>query len=91
MITLLADLQHNFSIIGLSETRIKVDRDQLINTAIPGYIFFSQPTVHEAGGVGLYIRDDIEFHLRDDLSVTTEEYECLWIEIHRKPVTWYVL
>jgi hypothetical protein len=54
MITLLPGLQHSFSTIGLSETRIKVDRHQLINTAIPDYTL-SQPTVHEAGGVGLYI------------------------------------
>ena len=82
--TLLSDLQHNFSIIGISETRLLVGRDQITNTSIPGYTFFSQPSVQEAGGVGLYIRDDSEFHLRDDLCVSTDDYECIWIEIHRK-------
>ena len=82
--TLLSDLQHNFSIIGISETRLLAGRDQITNTSIPGYTFFSQPSVQEAGGVGLYIRDDSEFHLRDDLCVSTDDYECIWIEIHRK-------
>ena len=82
--TLLSDLQHNFSVIGISETRLLVGREQITNTSIPGYTFFSQPSVQEAGGVGLYIRDDLEFHLRDDLCISTGDYECIWIEIHRK-------
>ena len=34
--------------------------------------------------MGLYFRDDLEFHLGDDLCVSTSDYECIWIEIHRK-------
>ena len=62
----------NFSVIGISETRLLVGRDQITNTSIPGYTFFSQPSVQEAGGVGLYIRDD--------LCISTGDYECIWIE-----------
>ena len=69
--TLLSDFQHNFSIIGISETRLLVGRDQIANTSIPGYTCFSQPSVHEAGGVGLYIRDNLEFYLHYDLCVST--------------------
>ena len=58
MITLLAGLQHNFSIIGLSETRIKVDRDQLINTAIPGNTFFPSQQFMKLVEWS-YIRDEI--------------------------------
>ena len=43
--TLLSDLQHNFSVIGISETRLLVGREQITNTSIPGYTFFSQPSV----------------------------------------------
>ena len=48
-----------FSVIGLSETKIKVNQDPLLNTQIPGYIFVSQPTLSNAGGVGFYIRNDL--------------------------------
>jgi hypothetical protein len=32
----------------------------------------------------MYIRDDCEFHSRDDLSLSTVDFESLWIEIHSK-------
>ena len=81
---LLSDLKHDFNIIGLSETKIMIDKPPLTNISMPGYQFASQPSKHNAGGVGFYIKDNIEFHFRDDLSSTTEEYECLWIEVHSK-------
>ena len=82
--TLLSNLKHNFHIIGLSETKIVINKDCVANISISGYQFFSQPSVHNAGGVGFYIRNEIEFHLRDDLSSTTDDYESLWIEVHSK-------
>ena len=82
LLTLLSELQHNFSIIGLTETKIKADIDHIANTLTPGYQFLSKPALDETGGVGFYIRDGIEFHLRDDLCVATNDFECSWIEIH---------
>ena len=82
--TLLSSLNHNFHIIGLSETKILKNKDPIINETIPGYSFFSQPTLHNAGGVGFYIREEIEFHFRDDLNAMTDDFECLWIEIRSK-------
>jgi hypothetical protein len=84
LLTLLADLHHKFSLIGLSETKINVHNDPLTNLIIPGYQFISQPSMSNAGGVGFYVRDSIEFHLREDLSSLTEDFECLWIEVHSK-------
>lgn len=83
-ITILSDLSHSFSIIGITESRILVNKQPLSNISIPGYEFISQPTFHSAGGVAFYIKNDIEFHLRDDLNISTQEYECLWIEVHSK-------
>lgn len=37
--TLLPDLHHNFSVIGLSETKIKSEAEPLININLPGYRF----------------------------------------------------
>ena len=51
---------------------------------LPGYTFISQPTKLRAGGVGAFIHCGINFHIRDDLSSSTDEYEMLWIEIENK-------
>ena len=82
--TLLSDLNHNFNVIGISETKIMTNKDPLANVSIPGYEFLSQPSLQNAGGVAFYIKNDIEFHLREDLNSTTLDYECLWIEVHSK-------
>lgn len=34
--------------------------------------------------MGFYIRDDSEFHNRSDLTLSTDDFENLSIEIHRK-------
>jgi exonuclease III len=84
--TLLCDLKHNFHIVGISETKILTSKDCMYSSqyCIPEYIFISQPSHQNAGGVGMYIRDDCEFHSRDDLSLSTVDFESLWIEIHSK-------
>ena len=63
---MLTDLNLMFSVIGLSETKIQVNQDPLLNTEIPGYIFVSQPTLSNAGGVGFYIRNDLSYIIRND-------------------------
>ena len=81
---LLLDLGLNFHILGISETKIMAERDPVANIDIPGYNFISQPSYHNAGGVGFYVRSDCEFHTRDNLTATTIDFECLYIEIHSK-------
>jgi hypothetical protein len=75
---MLSNLGHNFHVIGLTETRITTSKDPLVNTDIPGYKFLSQPSLHCAGGAGFYVRSDCDFHIRDDLNSTTEDFECLF-------------
>ena len=84
MCDLLADLAYTFTIICLSETKIKHNVDQISNTEVLGYDFLSQPTLSNSGEVGLYVRQGLQYHFRDDLSSSTEEYESLWIEIRCK-------
>ena len=79
---LLSDLSHNFSIIGLSETKLSFDKDCIVNINILGYNFLSQPSHTNAGGVGFFVRQDCQFHQRDDLCISTADYECLSIEFH---------
>lgn len=78
---LLSDLNQPFSVIGISETRLIQDKDQIINTRLEGYQFISQPTLSNAGGVGLYIQHNIPFTQREKDSKSTRDYEGLWIEI----------
>ena len=80
--TLLSDLNSKFSIIGLTETKIKIDRSLTSNINISGYQFISQPSHQNAGGVGFYIRDEYEFHCWDDLTTSTNDFECLSLQIH---------
>lgn len=82
--SMLSNLGHNFHVIGVTETRIMSSKDPLVNTDISGYKFISQPSLHCAGGAGFYVRSDCEFHIRDDLNLTTEDFECLWIEVHTR-------
>jgi len=79
---LLHELHHNFSIIGLSETKLKVAGPQTIfNNQIPGYNFVSQPSLSNSGGVAFYISNDLAVFTREDISCTTPDFEALWIEI----------
>ena len=51
------------------------------NTVLRPFIFLSQPTTQRAGGVGLYIRNGIQFSVRHDLTSSTGESEMLWVKI----------
>ena len=64
LMTLLVHIQHSFNVIGLTETRVRVDTDYVVNTGIPGDQFLSQLTLHKAGSGGFCIENDIVFHLR---------------------------
>ena len=77
---LLNDLNYPFNIISLSETWLR-SNEQISNLDLPGYSFLSQPTTQRAGGVGLYIRNGIQFSVRHDLTSSTGESEMLWVEI----------
>ena len=78
---MLTDLSHSFSLIGLTETKYKVSEESLCCHIIPGYSFISQPSLSNAGGAGFFVSDKLNYSVRDDLSQSTNDYECLWIEI----------
>ena len=66
--------------IILSEKKILHDKDPILNTSLPGCSFLSQPTLSEAGGVGMFVKDNQFFLRRDDLCCTEQDFESLWIE-----------
>ena len=82
--TMLTKLYIPFSVIGLSETKIKFGEQPLINIDLPGYTFVPQNTLSNAGGVGFYVRNDLTFTVLSELSCTTADYEALWIEIQKR-------
>jgi hypothetical protein len=80
--TLLSSIQYKFSVIGLTETRIVQNKKIITNTDLLGYKFISQPTLHSAGGVGFYVDDSLKYHIREDFTISTDDFEGLWIEIN---------
>ena len=81
---MLDELQHSFDVIGLSQIKFKIDKDQLVNTSLLNYKFVSQPSRYEAGGVGFYIHNKLRFRVRSDLRLITDDFESMWIEIDIK-------
>ena len=65
---LLSFLDHPFDVIGISETKISEQRHITTNISIEGYVFENTPTETHFGGVGLYIKNGINFNKRNDLS-----------------------
>lgn len=67
--------------IGLTETKIKAGQSPLTNTDLPGYSFISQPTYSNAGGVGFYVSNNLNYTNLPHFTKATEDFEALWIEV----------
>ena len=51
------------------------------NLNIPGYAFVNTNSKTQAGGVGLYLSNDLEFSRRSDLDISDDGIESCWIEL----------
>ena len=69
-------------VIAISETKLNDNSRQNIN--IPGYTFLNTNSKTAAGGVGLYVSEDLEFVRRRDLDLCLDGVESCWIELPRK-------
>ena len=58
---LLDELGHHFRVIGVSETKITKTSLLAFNPSITGYEFEYIPTPPAAGGVGMYIKSDLNY------------------------------
>lgn len=83
-LNLLDDLDYKFFILGLSETKFITDKDLVDNISIPGYSFVSKPSLSNAGGVGLFVKSDLNYTIREDLSQVEPEFETIWIEVDNR-------
>ena len=61
---MLNELNHTFSIIGLTDTKFQVSGEQLLNVNIPGYDFISQPSLSSYGGVGFFCFKQLKFNYK---------------------------
>ena len=78
---MLSELNISFSLIGLSETKFKIDKSPLVNVDLLCYTLISEPSLSNADGVAFYIKSDLQFITRTDLTKSKQEFEALWIEI----------
>ena len=76
---LLDELDYEFSLIGVSETKINSSKDVDFDPCMPGYVFEYVPTPIASGGVGLYINDSLKYTVIEKTS--EEAFQALWIEI----------
>ena len=68
-------------IIAISET--KLNENTSTNLHIPGYLFMRTDSKSQAGGVGLYISDQLVFSRRRDFDISQDGIESCWIETTR--------
>ena len=76
---LLSDLNN---IIILSKNLSKTwltSHEQISNLDLPGDSFLSQSTMLSAGGVGLYVKNGIQYSVRHDLTSSTLVFSHLVI------------
>ena len=74
--------QYYFDIVALSETWLTGNKHQLDYVKIDGYKSLFKNREHKrGGGVGFYVKENISFTERKDLSNIEKSIESLWIEV----------
>ena len=81
--TVLSRLKTNFDVIGISEHKISKDTLPSNNVVIPGYNeFIFEPTGTTHGGTGFYIKNDLDYFVRNDLKLSSpSNFEAMFVEI----------
>ena len=78
----LRNIQHEFSIIGLSETWLNESNFSLYN--IVGYNHvYKYREKKSGGGVSMYIKESLHYTSREDLSIFNNIIESVFIEIQK--------
>ena len=82
LVNLVAEVNFTPDIIALSETRITKTVNKDFNPSIPNFTYFNIPSYTSAGGVGVFLRNSLNFSLRNDLCCSKNElFETIWIDI----------
>ena len=78
-------LEHNFTVIGLSETWLDEDNCDLFN--MNGYTFESVCRKERTGGgVAICVKEGISYVVRKDLCLSDDMIECIFIEITNESI-----
>ena len=76
---ILDELDFQFDVIGISETKITNSNSNNSIPKIPGYHFEFVPTPLASGGVGLFIKECYSYRILEKTS--NEAFQALWLEI----------
>jgi len=68
-------------VITVSETKLKKTHQISYNISVCGYNFVHVDTDKNAGGVGLYIKNSIDFFVLSSLKLSIKNCENIWIEL----------
>ena len=80
LVTLLSILDHPFNVICVTETRLH--DDPLTNIQIEGYNFVHTPTSSQCGGVGIFIKENIEYEIVNKHTLSLDNiFQSIFIEI----------
>ena len=75
-------LNHSFSIYGFSETWFKEAPPQYVH--MDNYqLIHSSRSDKTGGGAAMFVKNSLNFHVREDLMSSCEDFECVFIEIER--------
>ena len=75
-------MRYKFDIITLSETWLKNNPLLLNHFTIPGYKNeFNNREEKRGGGVGLYIRENLQYKRRNDITEKDRTMEHLWLQV----------
>ena len=78
----LKNLDHDFSIIGLTETWFK--DSNVLTYNLSGYKHEHKfRKVKSGGGVSLFFKENYSYKIRDDLSKLNEYIEVIFVELDR--------
>ena len=74
------------SIIAITETKLNSSKSL---PEFDGYNFENVNSCTSAGGVGIFVLDQFDYYIREDLSLGLNDCEDLWIEVNTRNDTHY--
>ena len=84
LVSTLVNLEVNFDVVAVSEIWYTFDNPIQVNVEMPGYKLFLSQSHSQNGGVGLYIKSCLAPVHRTDLSIDSNDFETVWVEIENK-------
>ena len=80
---LVTEFKKKPEIIAISETKLRKGEIRM-NVKLDGYNFVHVDTESNAGGVGLFIIDNLEYQILNDVSINMSSVENIWIKIKNR-------